>query len=120
MVEEKKSLFYSTVILVTEVHLPYIKHTYKGKTMDKEMFPSSSIPPDLLSVLLQEMRDQLVAELLLCGAVVRSGRARRAPEVMQRVVNQLCAMRTKKSYLDITATQFLVNLMERVSVWVWF
>ncbi|XP_063864304.1 uncharacterized protein LOC135102731 [Scylla paramamosain] len=58
-----------------------------------------------------EIRDQLLAELLLCGAVVRSGRAV-GPEVLQRVVNTLCAMRAKKSYLDITASQFLVNLME--------
>lgn len=62
------------------------------------------------------MRDQLMAELLLCGAIVKSGQVRRAPELLQCVVNHLCALRAKKSYLDITATQFLVSLMEGVSM----
>ncbi|XP_045113019.1 uncharacterized protein LOC123505591 isoform X2 [Portunus trituberculatus] len=63
------------------------------------------------SVTKDENRDQLLGELLLCGAVVRSGRAV-DQEVLQQVVNMLCAMRAKKSYLDITASQFLVNLIE--------
>lgn len=87
------------------------------------LHPTSFSPQFVLSLLTEkksaimknvtkdEARDQLLGELLLCGAVVRSGRAV-GSEVLQRVVNTLCAMRSKKSYLDITASQFLVNLIE--------
>ncbi|KAG0700983.1 hypothetical protein GWK47_025414 [Chionoecetes opilio] len=82
------------------------------KAVNKDNYSDPPIPPDLLRLSLQEARDLLVAEMLLCGAVVRSGVAGQDPAVLQWVVNKLCAMRDKKSYMDITATQFLVNLME--------
>lgn len=98
--------YYSTLCLILRLHPSSLKPAYILSLL------TSKKSATMKALTKDEIKDQLMAELLLCGAIVRSGQVRRAPELLQCVVNQLCALRAKKSYLDITATQFLVSLME--------
>ncbi|XP_042208427.1 myb-binding protein 1A-like protein [Homarus americanus] len=60
-----------------------------------------------------EIKDKILGELLTFGALIRSGQANYHSDMQSKIISRLLQIRKIKSYMDIIATQFLVNLVEK-------
>ncbi|KAK3867115.1 hypothetical protein Pcinc_027399 [Petrolisthes cinctipes] len=95
--------FYTTLQAVMQLHPSTVSVTYE--VADTKLAPNPSLEKE-------DQTAQLVGEVLYYGALIRSGHASSDPSRIEYIILRLLEIRQMEDYLDIMASQFLVNLME--------